>query len=608
MNALAVHSVDSAVLLRYVLEPALRSLALAGGVWLLLKAFRLRDVAFRLAAWTAVLYAALAMPFLGRFLPQLPVPIPIELAAQPSNPPTTAPGMLAAVSLPRSAGALAGESAGNLTATARPGQPATSIPWPALALSLYCTLAGIFLARLALGIFLSRRLRRSSRRIEDRRLAVLLAREARKAGLGKIPPVAESSALSIPATLGIWHPVVLFPPGWRKWSETQTGAVLAHELSHISRHDALTQTLSRLNRALFWFSPLSWWLDRALVDLAEEASDDAALLAGADRTRYAEVLLHFLRTLQAAHGRVRWQSVSMAQGASSTRRLERILSGSRLSRRLGQTALAAVVLSIVPLFCLAASLQPSFSADGPVPLPTVPATPRPPVIASIPSVMAGRRKPIPRVAADATTSHSVSRTAQAAEQRRENAAARIDVHTEMANWYSSEEGGAYVAFAVISTSSVHTPSGTFTEIKQVGEWRGRTEGSVFWFQRVQEVYGARQPATALDVIAAFERQSVPVQQQEIEQEQAGLIHELMELALWQKREQLPSPALSAAMGQMAILIREIGTLRAQGRLSGRQEKIEEAIEAMAASTTWGQAARAQEHLAAALRTPNPSAT
>ena len=39
----------------------------------------------------------------------------------------------------------------------------------------------------------------------------------------------------------------------------------------------LTQRLSLLHRAIFWFSPLAWCLDRRLADLAEQASDEAAL-------------------------------------------------------------------------------------------------------------------------------------------------------------------------------------------------------------------------------------------------------------------------------------------------------------------------------------------
>ena len=45
--------------------------------------------------------------------------------------------------------------------------------------------------------------------------------------------------------------------------------MLAHEVSHVERHDALTQRLALIHRAIFWFSPLAWWLERKLAAVAE---------------------------------------------------------------------------------------------------------------------------------------------------------------------------------------------------------------------------------------------------------------------------------------------------------------------------------------------------
>ena len=84
MSLPLAHGFDS-TLLHYVLVPAARALALGGAVWLLLAAFRVRDVGFRLAAWTAVLYAALVMPFLGRVMPEIPVLLPAVRSAQPAG-------------------------------------------------------------------------------------------------------------------------------------------------------------------------------------------------------------------------------------------------------------------------------------------------------------------------------------------------------------------------------------------------------------------------------------------------------------------------------------------------------------------------------------------
>ena len=55
------------------------------------------------------------------------------------------------------------------------------------------------------------------------------------------------------------------------------------------------QLLSAIHRALLWYSPLSWFLHRRIVRVAEEASDDAAVAASGDRALYAEVLLDFMQ-------------------------------------------------------------------------------------------------------------------------------------------------------------------------------------------------------------------------------------------------------------------------------------------------------------------------
>jgi BlaR1 peptidase M56 len=155
-------------------------------------------------------------------------------------------------------------------------------------------------------------------------------------------------------------PAILLPAGWREWEPAELDAVLAHEISHVVRRDALAERLSLLHRAIFWFSPLSWWLGRHLTDLAEEASDDAALAAGADRTRYAETLLGFFAALEAAPGRVWWQGVSMATAGQAEKRLDRILEwkGS-VAMRLKKPVVIACLLCAIPVVCLVAAFRPA---------------------------------------------------------------------------------------------------------------------------------------------------------------------------------------------------------------------------------------------------------
>ena len=140
---------------------------------------------------------------------------------------------------------------------------------------------------------------------------------------------AESELISVPVTMGALRSTILLPASWREWDDAKLDAVVAHEVSHVARRDALTQRLSLLHRAIFWFSPLAWWLDRHLADLAEQASDEAALSCGTDRNDYARTLLGFFEALQAAPGRVWWQGVSMAKAGQAERKSRK---NSRLER------------------------------------------------------------------------------------------------------------------------------------------------------------------------------------------------------------------------------------------------------------------------------------
>ena len=99
--------------------------------------------------------------------------------------------------------------------------------------------------------------------------------------------------------------------------------MLAHEGAHVARRDFAIQLAAGVNRAVFWFNPFSWWLQRQLSDLAEAASDDAAIADLNDRFGYAEILLEISGRVSKLPG-----AVSMARRAAVAWRIERILSES----------------------------------------------------------------------------------------------------------------------------------------------------------------------------------------------------------------------------------------------------------------------------------------
>jgi beta-lactamase regulating signal transducer with metallopeptidase domain len=346
-----------AQLLRYIAEPALRALALAALAGLGLAVGRVMDATIRLAVWTALLYAALAMPFLAWVAPAVRLPIP-ALPAAPSAPPSAPAGIrIVPTSFPSRVIARATPS--DRLHPAEPSARRRTFSWALFASGLYVMTAGVLLAQLAAGFLISRRVRCSGRPVGDRRVLAALVDQSTRWGLASVPELAESSAVAVPVTLGMWHPIILLPTAWRAWREEKLQAVLAHELSHVVRKDALTRALAAIHRGVFWFSPLAWWLERQLAALAEQASDDAALHAGADRTFYAEVLVGFYQDLQGAVGRVRWEGVAMTSGKQAQRRVDRILDSSRrLSAGLRKPAWVALALLAAPVIYLLAAVEP----------------------------------------------------------------------------------------------------------------------------------------------------------------------------------------------------------------------------------------------------------
>jgi beta-lactamase regulating signal transducer with metallopeptidase domain len=369
----------STTVLTYVANSSARALVLSGVAGLGLAAFRVKTTAVRLFTWTAVLYVALAMPLLQWVLPAVTVPTPavLQLKAEPPVAVETqspATGKVAGVQPQRPPSSINRRSAATHIETSIPvttsvntpsssvrsavaSSVASSIRWSTVVAGIYLGMVFLFLARFIVGLAFGRRLLCASQPIDDRRVTLRLNR-ANASGLVSVPRAAESELISVPLTIGVLGATILLPSGWHEWDDAKLNAVMAHEMSHVARHDALTQRLSLLHRAIFWFSPLAWWLDRRLADLAEQASDEAALNCGADSKDYARTLLGFFEALQAAPGRVWWQGVSMAKAGQAEKRLERILGWKGSVAMRLKRSIAVVVLALsVPVVYLAASVH-----------------------------------------------------------------------------------------------------------------------------------------------------------------------------------------------------------------------------------------------------------
>jgi beta-lactamase regulating signal transducer with metallopeptidase domain len=341
-------------------DASVRAVVLASLMGVAIVLLRGTRASARLTAWTAVLCAALALPVLAIAVPAWSWSVP-TMALLDAWVPTGSPAIAQQV----------GSAVLPVVVAPAPG-PA----WPSAAVmvaAIYLLGVLVFLAHACLAWLAARRLRLSARTIADAVVLARLRRHASAAGLASAPPLLESADLSVPVTTSVRRPIVALPNDWREWPAGKLDAVLIHEIAHVARRDALTQRASLFYRAIFWFSPLSWWLHRRLSDLADQASDEAALEAGIDPATYAGTLVDFFAQLQNGPRRADWH-VAMARraDADAAQRVERILSwkGGPIMTR-SKLLVTGIVLATVPVVALTASVRvtpdagPAFTTKRP---------------------------------------------------------------------------------------------------------------------------------------------------------------------------------------------------------------------------------------------------
>jgi len=625
MTLLAVAPAFTSVL-AVLANSAVRALALSGVAGLGLAAFRVKTTAVRLFTWTAVLYAALAMPLLEWMLPAVPVPTPAVLQYGAAQPPATAadPAVTGNILLARQGAAQPASSAGIVSETlssshsqlGRNLQPRletplivatpadsvsflssvwwSSVRWGTIVAGIYLGVALLLLVRFFVGLVFGQRLLQASQEIDEPRVALRLASRAYALGLASIPRAAESEFILVPLTMGVLRSTILLPADWDEWDDAKLDAVVAHEVSHVARRDALTQRLALLHRAIFWFSPLAWWLDRCLSDLAEQASDEAALICGADRKAYARTLLGFFEALQAAPGRVWWQGVAMAKAGQADKRVERILSWKGSVAMRLKKSIAVVVLALaVPVVYLAASVhaannvadpqhvpfaqdqtpppaprpapapkaQPS-SAPGPVLAPTSDATPPPqsapqpafvppaPVVAVAPVAGALGYAPVAPVAPIAP----MSPLARRGQSTHSGSSSGHDYSYA----YGYDDDQRFVI--VTGKSDSLTMSGSTQDARHVEKLRKTIPGDFIWFQRDEKSYIIRDQATIDRARKLWAPQEeLGKKQEELGKQQEALGKQQEELGAQMEKIHVNVPDMTAEIDKLKAELKKLSS-------------------------------------------------
>jgi beta-lactamase regulating signal transducer with metallopeptidase domain len=171
--------------------------------------------------------------------------------------------------------------------------------------------------------------------------AALLTEASQMLNLRRRVVLLQSRASVMPLTWGWLEPKVLMPAEAEQWPAERRRIVLLHELAHVKRRDCLTQSLTRMVCALYWFNPLAWMAARQMRIERERACDDLVLNGGCKASDYAghlvEIATNFRRAPQAG--------IAMARSSNLEQRVTAIVDGSR-ARRLRPAGLVGILICI----------------------------------------------------------------------------------------------------------------------------------------------------------------------------------------------------------------------------------------------------------------------
>ena len=128
-----------------------------------------------------------------------------------------------------------------------------------------------------------------------------------------------SNLVKVPTALGLLKPAVVIPD-WlmKELSAEELNQILLHEIAHLRRWDDWTNLAQQVIKAVFFFHPAVWWIERKVALEREMACDDAVLAETGSPRLYAECLTRLAEKsfvqrstvlAQAALGRIRQISV-----------------------------------------------------------------------------------------------------------------------------------------------------------------------------------------------------------------------------------------------------------------------------------------------------------
>ena len=201
-------------------------------------------------------------------------------------------------------------------------------------------------------------------------------------------------AVELPPQRAAWWPATIVLPKNLGDDEQAVRWALAHEWTHIERHDFPAWLAADLVRVLFFYQPLVWWLRRQLRLCQDFVADAGASRQAPQPEDYAEFL-----TLRAAAGSLHPAMVGLGMGFRKSelyRRIVMLVQNPPLESRVPRLWTLSVTCAALILVAVVAALSasPQASAQGEPAAQSEPSEPAAPFGDSVAPVKADASQPL----------------------------------------------------------------------------------------------------------------------------------------------------------------------------------------------------------------------
>ncbi|MEP7141489.1 MAG: M56 family metallopeptidase [Ferruginibacter sp.] len=117
---------------------------------------------------------------------------------------------------------------------------------------------------------------------------------SRQLQINKRVTLLQSGMSGLPAVIGYFKPVILFPAGMLASLPTdEVEAILVHELAHIRRKDFLVNLVQHIVEIIFFFNPAVRWVSCLIKSERENCCDDIAVSHTDNKRNYINALIAF---------------------------------------------------------------------------------------------------------------------------------------------------------------------------------------------------------------------------------------------------------------------------------------------------------------------------